>query len=69
MVECNSITRSNGQILYHVKFPTNTGKKFFTVSDGALVQTAQRGCGVSFPGDVQELPGHLHLQSAVRNLL
>jgi len=33
--------------------------------DGALAQAAQGGCGVSFSGDIQDLPGQGPVQPAV----
>ena len=38
-------------------------------SDGALEQAAQRGCGVSFSGDIQDLSRRLPAQLTVGNLL
>ena len=33
--------------------------------DGALAQAAQGGCGVSFSGDIQDLPGRGAVQPAL----
>jgi len=33
--------------------------------DGALAQTSQGGCGVSFSGDIQDQPGHDAVQPAL----
>jgi len=33
--------------------------------DGALAQVAQGGCGVSFSGNIQDLPGHGPVQPAL----
>jgi len=35
--------------------------------DGALEQAARGGCGVSFSGDIQDLPGQGPLQPTVGN--
>jgi len=52
----NDRTRRNGNKLEHRKFQINTGKKFFTVSDGALEQATQTGCGFSLSGNIQNMP-------------
>jgi len=50
----------------HRKFQLNMRKNFFTFEDdGALEQAAQRGCGVSFSGDMQDPPGQGPVQPAV----
>ena len=67
---CGDRTRGNGHKLKHGKFCTNMRRNFFTVEgDGALKQSAQWGCGVSFSGDVQDLPGCPSVQPAVGSLL
>ena len=37
--------------------------------DRVLEQTAQGGCGFSFSGDIQDLPGHFPVQPTVGILL
>ena len=69
MVVHSDRTRSNGLKLGHRKFCTNMRNNFFTVSVTALEQIAQRGCGVSFYGDIQDLSGRLPVQPIVGNLL
>ncbi|KAJ7425639.1 hypothetical protein BTVI_02321 [Pitangus sulphuratus] len=51
-------TRGKEQKLMHRNFHLNMKKAFFTVrGDCALEQIAQRGCGVSFTGDIQKTSG------------
>jgi len=49
--------RGNGHKLEHTKFYTYMHKNIFTFRVIALGQAAHRGCGVSFPGDIQNPPG------------
>lgn len=48
--------RGNGHKVEHKKFHTNMRK--ICESDRALETAAQTGCEVSFPGDIENLPGH-----------
>ena len=59
-VVCINRTRSNVLKLQHRKFHKNIQKHYFMVKmTDALEQPAQRGCGVSFYGDIQDLSGCL----------
>jgi len=48
-------TRGNRYKQEHAKFHLNVGKNLFTWRATALEQAAQRGCGVSFSGDIKNL--------------
>jgi len=49
----------------HKKHQLNIRKNLFTEGDGALEQAAQRCCGFSFSGDIQDLPGGGPVQPAL----
>ena len=52
----NDRTRSNSLKSVHRK---SHMEELYSKGDGALKQVAQRGCGVSFLGDVQDMSGCL----------
>ncbi|PKU32536.1 hypothetical protein llap_17159 [Limosa lapponica baueri] len=57
-------TRGNGHKLEHGKF--HLEEKLLSCEGGrALEQAAQRGCGVSFSGDIQTPPGFVPVQPAL----
>jgi len=51
-------TRGNGHKLKQRKFQLEHEEELLlSEGDGALAQAAQEGCGVSFSGDIPDLPG------------
>ncbi|KAJ7421912.1 hypothetical protein BTVI_15906 [Pitangus sulphuratus] len=59
-------TRGNGQKLMHRKSHLNMRKNFLTMQVTThWNKIAQRGCGVSFTADIQELSGHNPVQCAL----
>ena len=58
-------TRGNGHKRKQRKFQLNMRKNFFPLRVTEHWQAAQRGCGVSFSGDIQDLPGRGAVQPAV----
>ena len=60
-------TRSNGLKLEHRKFHINMWKNFKNFCT-LRVMVTQRGCGVSFSGDIQDLSGHLPMQPTLQGM-
>lgn len=46
--------------------PPGHEEELYCADDHAVEQISQRGCGVSLPGDTQELPGHNPVSCALR---
>ena len=59
------------QKVEHREFYSSIRENFFTVRvmEHWNRMAAQRGCGVSFSGDIQDPSGNLPVQPAVGNLL
>ena len=60
-VVCGASTRSSGLKLEHRTFCTNMRKNVYGKGDRALETVAQRCCGVSIYGDIQDSSGRLPL--------
>jgi len=51
-------TRGDGHKWKHTRFPLNIRRHGFTVRVTEHWHVAQRGGGLSLPGDTQKMPGH-----------
>ena len=70
LVACRDRTRSNDLKFEHRQVPCkHVEELLYSTCDGTLEQIAQRGRGVSFYGDIQDLSGCLLVQPTVGNLL
>jgi len=59
-------TRGSGHELEAEEVPSEHEEELLpSEGDGALGQAAQGGCGVSFSGDIQDLPGQGPVQTSV----
>lgn len=66
----SSVVVSDRHKLKRRKFHLNMKKNLLhDDGHGVLRHISQRGCGVSFPGDIQDTPGLLPLQSSLGSLL
>ena len=69
LVVYSNRTRTNGLKLVYRKFHTNMQKNFFMLRVMEHWNVAQRGCGILFYGDIQDLSGHLSVRPIVGYLL
>jgi len=58
-------THTLAEILRRQKIAASEPQRDRASFDGALAQAAQRGCGVSFSGDIPAPPGHGAVPPAV----
>ncbi|KAJ7412564.1 hypothetical protein WISP_95664 [Willisornis vidua] len=55
---CRKLNKRQQEETDAQEFPPEHEKELHSEDDQALEQVAQRGCGVSLPGDIQKLSGH-----------
>lgn len=61
-----NIFKDKGHKLKYMKSPSEYKEKLlYCESDRALELASQRGCEVSFSGEIQNLPGHNPVQPAL----